>query len=98
MGSGVFEVNLRDMHNPGGRDMDGKCCAGSSTNAGICTSPCNTRIKTCLRQYSPAHPADCTYGYNVSGLLGTNSFNPGLLVKFPISSNWPVSRFTRFVV
>lgn len=94
IGVGVFEVKLREIWNPGGRDMNQKCCSGSESS-GVCSSPCRTFFYTCLRQYPrPAHPADCTYGHNTSRVYDESSFTltSNNVVRFPFTANWPVRK------
>ncbi|XP_031565278.1 delta-like protein 1 isoform X2 [Actinia tenebrosa] len=93
IGVGVFEVKLREIWNPGHRDMNQKCCSGTELK-GVCSSPCRTFFYTCLRQYPrPAHPSDCTYGHNTSRVYNDSSFilTSNNVARFPFTPNWPGS-------
>nr|AEW42992.1 delta [Nematostella vectensis] len=91
-GQGVFEVKLRRVWNPGGRNFTRQCCSGMEVD-GKCALPCRTYVRACLRQYSPGHPTDCTFANMLTSELGQDSFTAPRdhVIRFDIASSWPGS-------
>uniref|UniRef100_A0A3Q1I0E7 Delta-like protein n=1 Tax=Acanthochromis polyacanthus TaxID=80966 RepID=A0A3Q1I0E7_9TELE len=98
--SGVFELKLQEFLNKKGIQGNANCCPGGSTHQqGHQQCECKTFFRVCLKHYqanvSPEPP--CTYGWAVTPVLGSNSFqvpetnaesftNP---IRFTFGFTWP---------
>ena len=99
LSSGVFELKLTSFENDDGLNASGSCCNGFRTS-GLCTSPCRTFFRICLKHYQADSTPDppCTFGEFNTPVLGGNTFdfpaeqgaftNP---IKLPFDFIWPVS-------
>ncbi|XP_066560149.1 protein jagged-1 isoform X3 [Amia ocellicauda] len=86
---GMFELQIKQVHNPSGLLQNGECCdgggrggdegGGGSSSGGPCSlsDQCDTYFFACLKEYQvrvlPTGP--CTFGSGSTGILGSNSFN-----------------------
>lgn len=92
LASGVFELRLGTFTNDEGRLAEGNCC-------GACPGVCATKFRICLKHYQttidPNSP--CTFGENLTPILGNNSVylvdqsTPGFNnpIKFQFNFSWP---------
>ncbi|XP_067680460.1 protein jagged-1-like [Haliotis asinina] len=93
-GSGVFELGILSVNNPRGELASGVCCSGGRGREGVCSTPCKTQFRACLKEYQSRVTPDgtCTFG-NVSSLVHHgNSFTlpegTGNTLELPFNFAW----------
>lgn len=108
-GTGRFELQVVEIQNQFSQINSGSCCSGDRSGSSKCPDTCQTAVALCLMAYQSASPShwvggveprprvsDCTYGREVSTVLGSSSFtiarppsNGHLFL--PIKFSWTVS-------
>ncbi|CAG5106432.1 Similar to Dl: Neurogenic locus protein delta (Drosophila melanogaster) [Cotesia congregata] len=97
--SGVFELRLKSFINEYGKDNTGKCCSGmTSKTSNECIGTCQTRFRICLKQYQAKidTTTPCTYGDEVTPILGGNVVNLSPDVSTPRGFTNPIRFFFNF--
>ncbi|XP_044581499.1 neurogenic locus protein delta [Cotesia glomerata] len=97
--SGVFELRLKSFINEYGKDNTGKCCSGmTSKTSNECIGTCQTRFRICLKQYQAKidTTTPCTYGDEVTPVLGGNVVNLSPDVSTPRGFTNPIRFFFNF--
>uniref|UniRef100_A0A3Q2UBM1 Delta-like protein n=1 Tax=Fundulus heteroclitus TaxID=8078 RepID=A0A3Q2UBM1_FUNHE len=100
--SGFFEVQLISVENPSGRLLSGDCCDSEGGEADGSCGPdeCDTYFRVCLKEYQleVKTGGSCTYGLEVTKVIGGNTFqfrgaqkgghDTGKIV-IPFQFSWP---------
>ena len=109
--SGKFELQVLKVDNVRNEKTNGECCdsSGARNDRGICTQPCVTSIKVCLKEYqSVTRPSEddhmdtvCKLGNTTSGVLTAvdllgNVDHPVVYLVLPFDFAWTVSSFQIF--
>ncbi|XP_071962629.1 uncharacterized protein [Antedon mediterranea] len=93
-----FEIKLNSFSNDAKVDNIGQCCTGNSDYTNHCNSSvCRTFFQICLTNYQvdiPMSP-ECTFGRQVTPVIGENTFNDSFQnefvnpIRIPMEFVWP---------
>ncbi|XP_014826459.1 PREDICTED: protein jagged-1-like [Poecilia mexicana] len=103
--SGYFELQLISVENPRGQLLNGDCCDSEGRQAdGNCgLDECDTYFRVCLKEYQQEVKigGPCTYGLEITKVIGGNTFqfrgsqkgshDTGKIV-IPFQFSWPSSK------
>ncbi|MEQ2165200.1 hypothetical protein GOODEAATRI_014443, partial [Goodea atripinnis] len=101
---GYFELQLISVENPRGQLLSGDCCdsEGDETDGTCGPDECDTYFRVCLKEYQQEVKTGgpCTYGLEITKVIGGNTFqfrggqkgghDTGKIV-IPFQFSWPVS-------
>ncbi|CAI9731602.1 neurogenic locus protein delta-like [Octopus vulgaris] len=97
-GIGVFEVRIVSFYNSDSITQTRTCCEGITENS-VCSEKCRTYFSICLMHYQNPPPLDskCTFGADMTPVLGESTFHLGShanvirTIELPFSFAWPQS-------
>ncbi|KAK5608436.1 hypothetical protein CRENBAI_025537 [Crenichthys baileyi] len=101
--SGYFELQLISVENPRGQLLSGDCCdsEGDGTDGTCGPDECDTYFRVCLKEYQQEVKTGgpCTYGLEITKVIGGNTFqfrggqkgghDTGKIV-IPFQFSWPL--------